>query len=212
MTIMPIVVVGGGGHAAVVIEALRAEGKWVPAAVVDRGVDATDVLGAPVVGGDEELPLLYRQGLRHAVVAVGSNRIRQALGEGLLAQGFALPAVVHPTALVSPSSALGAGVVVMARACIGARAQVGDLAVINTGAIVEHDNRIGAGAHVCPGVALAGNVTVGDRALIGVGSAARPGVCIGADVVVGAGSSLISDIADGLRVGGCPARPLRASV
>jgi UDP-perosamine 4-acetyltransferase len=211
MSAVPIVIVGGGGHAAVIIDAVRAGGLFEPRAVVDERAEAAEVLGVPVIGGDEQLGRLRREGLAAAVIAIGSNALRQKLGEMVLAEGFALPAIVHPSAQLSPSATVGVGVVVMARACIGARATVDDLAIINTAAIIEHDNHIGVAAHVAPGVALAGCVRVGDRALVGVGSAARPGVSIGDDAIVGAGSAIVSDIPAGALVGGCPARGLRSS-
>lgn len=205
---IPIVIVGAGGHAAVIIEALRAGNEFTPAAIVDPAPESADVLGVPVVGADEMLAVLRRQGLTAAVVAIGANRLRERLGAKLSALDFSLPPIIHPSALLADSAYVGRGAVVMARASIGARAKVGELAVINTGAIVEHDNEIGVAVHVAPGAALGGCVTVGARTLIGIGSAARPGVRVGADVVVGAGSAVVSDIPDGLVVAGSPARAL----
>ena len=204
-----VVVVGAGGHAKVVLEVLRAAGGFEVAGLVDPNPAQAEVLGVRVLGGDDILPGLRSRGVAAAVVALGSNRARERVGDGLRAMGFALPAAVHPSALVSPSARIGDGAVVMARAVLGTLAAVGEFAIINTGAVVEHDNRIGRAAHVAPGVALAGSVTVGDRALVGVGSAVRPGIRIGADAVVGAGSAVVADVADGMSVGGVPARALR---
>jgi len=209
MSRTPIVVVGAGGHAAVIIEALRDGADFMPVAIVDPAPGADMVLGVPVVGSDEALGDLRREGLGVAVVAIGANRLRQTLGGTLEALGFALPPIIHPSAIIAASSTVAAGTVVMARASVGARAEIGRLAILNTGAIVEHDNRIGPAAHVAPGVSLGGGVTVGERTLVGIGSAARPGVRIGADVIVGAGSAVVNDIPHGTTVAGCPARLLQ---
>ncbi|WP_426955882.1 acetyltransferase [Muricoccus radiodurans] len=203
-----LVVIGAGGHAKVVIEALRAAGFPEPLGLVDPHPPAPVVLGLPVLGGDEALERLRAEGTDAAVIALGGNGLRLRIGDRLVGMGFALPSVVHPAAQISPSATVAEGAVVMARACLGPDARVGRLAIVNTNAVVEHDNEIGEGAHVAPGCALAGNVTVGARALVGVGSAVRPGVTIGADAVIGAGSAVVRDIPPGARVGGAPAMPL----
>lgn len=203
-----VVLLGAGGHAKVIIEAIRAAGFGEIVGLVDPSPPGPVVLGLPVLGGDDVLPRLREEGMEAVVLALGGNALRQKMGERMRQLGFRLPVVVHPSALVSPSASLGDGAVIMARAVVGTEASVGDFAIINTSASIDHDNVIGDAAHVAPGCALAGNVRVGARALVGVGSAVRPGVQIGEDAVVGAGSSVVSDIAARAVVGGAPARSL----
>jgi UDP-perosamine 4-acetyltransferase len=203
-----VVVVGAGDHAKVVLEALWAMDAFEVVGLTDPRTADQEVLGVPVLGGDEILPGLLAQGVTAAVVAIGSNRLRQQIGQNLLAMGFTLPVVVHPSAFISPSATIGQGAVVMVRAVVGTLARIGELAIINTAAVVEHDNLIGQSAHVAPGVTMAGRVRVGDRVLVGVGSAVRPDISIGNDSIVGAGSAVVADVPEGVTVAGAPARRL----
>jgi UDP-perosamine 4-acetyltransferase len=206
-----IVITGAGGHAKVVIETIRATNAFEIAGVIDPKPPSQNLLGVPWLGPDESLPALWAQGIQCAAVALGSNRLRQTLGENLLKMGYQLPIIVHPSAQVSSSARIGQGTIIMARACVGPLADIGDLCIINTAAIVEHDNVVGLAAHIAPGVALGGTVHIGDRTLIGIGSSVRPGISLGRDIVVGAGSAVVSNFSDSVTIGGVPARILPPS-
>jgi UDP-perosamine 4-acetyltransferase len=200
-----VVIIGGGGHAKVVIESLRAGGGAVTA-IIDADPTPREVLGVPVVGDDLALPTLRGQGLSKIFVAIGDNRLRQKLGRKAVDHGFALVNAIHPSAIVSPSARLGQGVAVMAGVAINADSWVEDMAIINTGAVVDHDGRLGAACHVGPASALAGGVSVGARAFLGVGARVIPGVSIGADTIVGAGGVVVRDLPDSVLAIGVPAK------
>jgi UDP-perosamine 4-acetyltransferase len=207
------VILGGGGHARVVIEALRAEGRLEPAAIVDADParKGTAIFGVPVVGGDAELPALRAAGVTHAVAGVGGvrdNAPRHRLLEAARAAGFHPAGVIHPSAMVSPSARLAPSVQVLAGAVIGPEAQLADGVVVNTRAVVEHDCRIGEYAHIASGAVLAGTVTVGPLAHIGAGAVVRQKISIGRGAVIGAGAAVVKDVADGDVVVGVPARLL----
>ena len=202
-------ILGAGGHAKVVIEAVRAAGIAEIVGIVDPAPTSSNLLGVPIIGRDEDLPRLRAEGITTAVVALGGNGLRFRVGAELRGLGYDLPAIVHPSAFIAPSARVAEGAVVMARAVVGSYTSVGALAIVNTGAVIDHDGLIGAAAHVAPGCALAGNVSVGERSLVGVGSAVRPGIVIGPDAVVGAGSAVVANVAAGARVAGAPARPLK---
>lgn len=203
-----LVLLGAGGHAKVVIELLRAAGMFEVVGLLDPAPSAPTLLGVPVLGSEEMLPELRRQGVEHGFVAIGANALRQRLGGRLAMEGFRQPAAIHPAAFVAPSARVEDGALVMARAVLGTESIAGTLSIVNTGAVVDHDCRLDEACHVAPGCALAGNVVVGARALVGIGSAVRPGIRIGDDAVIGAGSAVVRDVAPGARVAGVPARPL----
>jgi len=212
---MPAVVgLGAGGHAKVIIEALRLSGDHDIVALLDPNKELwhTNVLSVPVLGDDSLLPELFQKGVGLAFIGLGGTRDngpRQKLYEHALAQGFRAIQVIHPQAVVSASALLGDGLIVMACAVINAEASVGVNVIVNTGAIVEHDCVIGSHVHLATGAKLASNVRVADGAHIGVGASVRQGICIGEGAIVGAGAAVVKDVDPNTIVVGVPAQVLK---
>jgi sugar O-acyltransferase (sialic acid O-acetyltransferase NeuD family) len=202
------IVVGAGGHARVVMDAVLHDGRD-PAQIAfaddDVSLHGTRVLGRPIIG-------LVKAVVGAAVsfhVAVGSNRVRETLHRQLLEVGASPFNVVHPMACISPFASLGQGSFVAARAVIAPAATIGAAVIINHGAVVDHDVVVGDYAHIAPGVTLGGGVRVGRGALVGAGAILLPGVSIGDGAVVGAGAVVLADVAFASVVVGVPARVQR---
>jgi UDP-perosamine 4-acetyltransferase len=201
-----VVIIGSGGHAKVVIELVRAEGKYHIKGCTGPGGSGFVLGDVPILGTDSVLPALLANGAKKAFVAIGDNHLRLRLIAQVSEMGFELINAVSPDAVVSRSATLGRGIAIMAGAIINASAQIGDGAIINTNAGVDHDCRIGSGAHVGPGSALAGNVEIGCECFLGAGTCVVPGVRIGSRAIVGAGSVVVRDIPDHVMAMGVPAR------
>ena len=203
-----LLVLGAGGHGAVVAEAALAAGSWDTVRFLDDAVAPGEtVVGCEVLGTlDDWAAHAGNDG--QLVVAIGRNRVREDVAARVEAQGGMLASVIHPNAVVSPSATIGAGAVVFAGAVINARASIGSGAIINTGATVDHDCIVGDFAHVSPGANIAGEVTLGARSWVGIGAAIRECLVVGADATVGAGSSVVADVAEGATVVGVPAQVL----
>jgi sugar O-acyltransferase (sialic acid O-acetyltransferase NeuD family) len=198
-------VLGAGGHALPVIEALLAAGHEIAGLLDDA--PGGPVLGQPRLGPLGMLPRFAVSGLP-AVVAIGNNALREELGAQLAALGIATPVLRHPAALVSPSARIGEGAQLMARAVVGPEVELGRFVLVNTGAVVEHECRVGDAAHLAPGSVLCGAAAVGARALVGAGAVLQPGVVVGADAIVAAGAAVRAGVPAAARVGGVPARPI----
>ena len=199
-----VLVYGGGGHGVTLIDALRVLPAFEVAGVIDAAHEAgTQLLGVPVLGGDEALAPAITRGITHAVNGVGAIAnlsVRAQVFERLLAAGFGCPTIVHPAAWIDPSATVSDGAQVLAHAYVGATASVGFGVVVNTGAIVSHGCVVGACANLSPGALLAGDVSVGDQALIGMGATVNVGLTIGAEAVVGNSAVVKQDVPAGGRV------------
>lgn len=204
-----VIVVGAGGHARVLIDALQRAGIQILFATdADPGKHGRSLLGVPVIGGDEALAA-HAPGSVPLVVglgSVGTDGARRAVFERLAADGHRFATVIHPAAVVAPDVMLLEGAQVMAGAVVQTGSHIGRNAIINTGACVDHDCRIGNHAHIAPGATLSGGVEIGDGAFVGTGACVIQSVRIGQGSVVAAGAVVIGDVPAGMCVMGVPAR------
>lgn len=204
----PIVVIGGGEHARVVMSAIRSSGSdGELAGFVDPNpcVETAERLGTKRLGDDGAL----RSHSAHAVLGFGAldnAGTRQEIVRRLtpLVKGWAT--VIHQRAWVSPEAHVGEGSVVMAGAVVQTGARIGAHCIINTAAVIEHDVILEDFVQVAPGAVLGGGVRIGAASYIGMGALIRDHTRVGAGAVVGMGAVVISDVAGGARVVGVPAR------
>lgn len=209
---LPLVIWGASGHAAVVADVVRLEGRFE--IVGFRGDPATRhaTLQAPLIGGNDMDGDALSRGVRHVLIAVGDNAARLRLGRRAVELGYQLATAIHPRATLASSAMVGPGTVIMAGAVVNPGAIIGSSCIINTCASVDHDCRLADGVHICPGTHLAGNVTVGEGTMVGVGSAVRDRVRIGAGCIIGAGAAVVCDIPDGTIAVGVPAKVVRSLI
>lgn len=209
-----VLILGSGGHARVVLDAIRAAGVVNPVGFLDdrRQADSS-VDGLPVLGpisGFGEISAQWNVG--RAVVAIGDNFVRRSVVERIdaLKSGVDWICVLHPAAAVSPNASIGPGTVVFAGSIINTGSAIGAHCIVNTRGSIDHDNRTGDFTSFGPGVVTGGNVKIGRGSHIGIGSVLKHGVSVGSDAVVGAGSIVLTDIADLCIAYGAPARIVRA--
>ncbi|MFC1570463.1 acetyltransferase [Candidatus Omnitrophota bacterium] len=199
-----IVLLGGGGHCKVVMDAIRKEGKYKIAGIVDPGLNPGDtVMGVKVLGGDNMLELLKNKGIKYAIVTVGSlgdSTLRKALSEEIIEAGLEMPVVIHPSAVVADDVEIGPGTFVAPSVTINPGTKIGHNAIINTSSSVDHDCEIGDFVHIAPGVTLSGGVKVGDSTHIGTGAKVVQYVDIGRDSFIAAGVLVKSNLPEGCRI------------
>ncbi|MCG2581561.1 MAG: acetyltransferase [Marinobacter sp.] len=194
---VPVIVLGAGGHARVLIDLLTECGVPI-LGVCDPGLASSQTdkwQGLSVLGADD---ILEEFDVDDVVLANGVGFLprslnRQNLFCAMKARGFRFPEWVHPSAFVSRSTELHSGAQVMAGAIVQAGSVIHENAIINTGASIDHESAVGSHVHVAPGATICGNVTIGEGAFIGAGATVTQGVSIGARSVIGAGVTLRHD-------------------
>lgn len=206
----PVIGLGAGGHARVVMEMLESSGLYEVAGLLDqdRSLHGSVVGGVSVLGDDELLGDMSGRGIGHFFVGLGSTgrmSPRRELFDKAVSAGLSPVSVVHRSAVVSPSASIGDGATIMAGAVINAAAIIGANVIVNTGAVIEHDCSLEDHVHVATGACLAGAVKVGGMTHIGAGATVIQNVTIGEGAIVGAGAVVISDVPDRALVVGVPA-------
>jgi UDP-perosamine 4-acetyltransferase len=204
-----VLILGAGGHAKVLIDALQTQGRAILGCTdLDPAKRGSTVNAVQILGGDEYVLTLEPRGtlLVNGVGSVNLPDVRRAVFERFKAAGFTFATVVHPRATVSAQAILEEGAQVMAGAVVQTNAVIGANTIVNTGAVIDHDCRIGAHCHVAPGCSLSGTVSVGESSHVGTGAVIVQGVTLGERCLVAAGAVVTQSWGAGVKLMGVPAR------
>ncbi len=208
---VPLVLVGGGGHASDVLQAIEAanerERRWRVVGILDDDhIDARRFAGR----GVSQIGTVDDIGAVDAcfVLCVGWPWVREQIVRRIGSRAQTAPPIVHPGADVGVGVELGPGSVVLGNAHVSPMVRLGPHSLVSYVASVGHDCVFGGFASVMPGAAVSGDVIAGDGVLVGTGAVVREGVRLGDRVRIGAGAAVVGDVGNGLTVVGVPARPI----
>lgn len=193
-----ILLIGGGGHCKSVLDSLLELNEYAGIGIVDKKENVGKaVMDIPVVGCDDNLEALFREGYEYAFVTVGSIGypiLRIKLFNLLSEIGYQIPVIIDDSAKVSRHSIIEQGVFIGKQCTINAGALIQRGAIINSGSILEHDCQIGAFSHIAPGVVLGGDVVIGENSHVGLNSTVKQQIHIGSNSIIGMGSVVIRNI------------------
>lgn len=210
-TSQDLIVLGGGGHARVVLQAAQSSG-WNVVGYVDPSKRDASRFGVRYLGDDEAKVANDGAFTRcRFVLGIGSTFQAQARRE--IVERVKLPperwaSVTHARAIVSPTASVGPGAVVLAGAILNAGAGVGAHSIINTGAIIEYDAVIGAYVHAAPAVVVAARARIGEGSYLGIGCRVRERLTLGENVKVGMGAVVLRSVPSDRVVIGVPAKDM----
>ena len=201
MRAKPLILLGTGGHAKVVAEALRLSGREILGVTDPNSSPGSNFFGVKVLGGDEAIYDYSPEEVElvNGVGALPGKARRWEIGEQMRRRGYRFASVIHPSAVIAKDVELSEGTQVMAGAVIQPSVKIGVDTIVNTGVCIDHDCEIGANCHLAPGVILSGEVYIGDSVHIGTGTSVIQKLNIGSGTFVAAGSILYKDIPAGVK-------------
>ena len=198
-----LILVGGGGHAKVVIDAIKKSGNFDIYGIADPFLKpGISVMGVPVIGSDKKLKGLLKKGISKACISIGSVgdcERRIAVFRKLKKMGYKFPAIIHPSAVIGNNVRIGEGSFVASGAVINPGTRIGRNAIINTRSSIDHDCEIGNFVHIAPGCVLSGSIRIGEGTHIGTGARIVNNINIGRNCFVAAGSIVTKSLKDGER-------------
>lgn len=213
MNLLPIIIIGGGGHAKVVMDIILKSSKYhVVGYTAPKDHIPVMRSGIKYLGDDSILPILLKQGVTLAALAIGSvgeNRLRAKLYERIHKFGFSFPPLVHPSAIMATDVLISEASIIGPGAVINPDVEIGVNVIVNSAVVIEHDCFIGKHVHISPGAVICGGVRVGDLAHVGAGAVIIQGLSIGEGAVIGAGAVVLHDVEPWSVVAGNPGRVIR---
>lgn len=193
----PLVVIGGGGHASVLVDILLQQQRKVLAVICPDDLSERRIFsGFPHFRHDEDVFQFNRNDvlLVNGIGALPKSGLRSKLACFYAAHGYQFETVVASSAQVSKFSEIQAGAQVLPSAIIQSGATIGSHTIVNTGAIVEHDCSIGSFNHLAPSSTVCGQVTTSDNVYIGAGATVIQNILLEKNVIVGAGATITQHV------------------
>lgn len=206
---LPLIVIGGGGHSKVLVDALSTLSADIIGFTVcnPENLDRK-ILGIRLLGNDDAILQYSPDSVRlvNGLGSVGTTGKRRGIYDYFKSLGYSFVTVIHPASVISREVEVSEGAQVMAGAIVQPGSRIGKNAIVNTKASIDHDCIIGDHVHLAPGVTLSGMVRIGSGTHVGTGATVIQSVQIGKDCLIGAGALVLKDIPAGSTAFGVPAK------
>ena len=142
---MQLIILGAGGYGRTVADVAAQTGQFDEISFLDDNSTVLDVIGKCA-----EFEL-FRDGQTAFYPAFGNNEGRLKWLYHLREADCAIPAIIHPTAYVSPTTRIEAGTVILPHAIVNTGCEAKAGCIVNCGAIVDHGCILEEGVHICVG-------------------------------------------------------------
>ncbi len=142
------------------------------------------------------------------LLGVANPTIKDKAVKLLKSKGGMFITLIHPTAVIAKTAAIGEGAVICPFALISADTKIGDFVTINVMSSIGHDSVIGDYSTLSGHVDITGQVVVGESVFFGSGVKVVPRIKIHSGAKIGAGCTVMRSVSAGTTVYTTPARKL----
>jgi len=207
-----IVIIGGGGHAKVLISIIKKNNDFIITGYTDNN-DCGELLGIKYLGDDAILSELIKSNeCSNAVLGVGQinlNNKRPFIIDSVKKLGYKFPAIVSKNSIINEDVIVGEGTVSFDGVVINSGSKIGKFSILNTGVIIDHDCEIGDYTHIATGATLSGGVKLKGNSMIGAGATIIQYKEIIDNCMIGAGAVVTTDLREPGMYAGIPARRIK---
>ncbi|PHS64008.1 MAG: acetyltransferase [Alcanivorax sp.] len=192
----PVLLLGAGGHARVLVDILLQQQVNIAGIVAPLIGDIPEFQNIDHFLSDDDV-FQFDASEVELVNAIGSipndNNLRRRLYEHFKQAGYSFRQMTAPSAIVSKFAIVHQGVQLLPGSLVNA-SEIKENSIVNTGAIIEHDVKIGRHCHIAPGAVICGGVVLSDNVHVGAGATIIQGIEVGEGAIIGAGSVVTKDI------------------
>lgn len=204
-----IIIIGAGGQAQAVLEALESDenNKIVGYLDANKDLRGKEISGYKVLGDLSLLKSLVADKIvDSAIVAIGESKVRRKYAKLIKEANVEAINAIHPRSTISKKAKLGKGIFIGAGVVIGPYSVIGDYSIININSVIPHYNSIGDYVNIAPGVNMGGGCKIGECSFVGIGSTIKQYTNVGANSIIGAGAVVIRDVGENVVYAGIPAK------
>ena len=186
--IKPVVVLGAGGHAKVLIEILiRMEIEVLGVSI--KFTDKPEKTNYRLFSDDEVMSKFSPKeiNLVNGVGSLPNHKVRYDLSMTYAEKGYNFISISHPSSIISSDVKISEGAQLLAGTFIGSGSSIGTGTIINSHSSIDHDCEIQEYCHIAPGVTCSGQVKIGKFVHVSPGVTVINNIKIGDNSIINPG-------------------------
>lgn len=210
-----IIIIGGKGTALVVAEQIfdanvrfKSRVEFLGFAFDDESC-GNEINGFPILAKSYEVYEKYKHfdDVKFIFQMYRPDLLKEriALKDSYLIPNNKYATFIHPSCMISRSSKIGIGTVIMANTVVNPNAIIGNFCTIQSNVTIGHDSKMGDYNFIAT-QSTVGNIIMGDRNFMGINSCTNNFINIGNDCFIAMASNLVKSIESGTKVMGNPAK------